>query len=122
MTEIAIAGRSLPKFAIAGRRLSEIARVFDGKMCDVGQHHRPRAAFPLLAFGSTGAPERRRLAAAAPLSLASTLRCADEGVVTNKAVKQVALGIVPKAHALSEAFGVTGVDDAEKTAPAISLD
>ena len=44
-----------------GRRSSEMAKVFDGKMCDVGQHHRlrPSGLRPLLlAFGSTRALTR----------------------------------------------------------------
>jgi hypothetical protein len=56
LTEIAIDGRSLPEMDKDGRRSPKMAKVFDGKMCDVGLHHRPRAAFtlhPLLAFGST---------------------------------------------------------------------
>ena len=42
-----------------GRRSPKIAKVFDGKMCDVGPHHRlrPSASF-LLAFGSTRALTR----------------------------------------------------------------
>ena len=46
-----------------GRRLSENAKVFDGKMCDVGLHHRLPALRPpalLLAFGSTRALTRAR--------------------------------------------------------------
>ena len=45
---------------IDGRRSSEMAKVFDGKMCDVGQHHRLRPTVPafLLAFGSTRALTR----------------------------------------------------------------
>jgi hypothetical protein len=33
------------EIAIAGRRSSEIAKVFDGKMCDVGLHHRLRRPY-----------------------------------------------------------------------------
>jgi hypothetical protein len=35
------------EFAEDGQSLPKIAEVFDGKMCDVGLHHRPRAAFTL---------------------------------------------------------------------------
>jgi hypothetical protein len=35
------------EFAEDGQSLPKIAEVFDGKMCDAGLHHRPRAAFTL---------------------------------------------------------------------------
>src|SRR5208337_4352411 len=57
----------MTEFAGEGQRLSENAKDFDGKMCDVGQHHRLRPSGLRLSYSPSArrerwrAPERRRL-------------------------------------------------------------
>ena len=58
LTEIAIDGRSLPEMDKDGRRSSEMAKVFDGKMCDVGPHHRLRPSGLRLSYSPSARRER----------------------------------------------------------------